>query len=291
LNKKKSYLEPDSNKITLTKQCELLVLNRSTIYYQEKRTEKKYNDDLLNKISNIYKEMPFYGYRRTYHELINQGHKIGINTVRKLRNHLKLKTFYPKPKTTRINKEHKKYPYLLNKLEITRPNQVWAVDITYIPMINGFMYNVSIIDIFSRKILAHRTSNTMDVSFCIDALNDALRKYPEPEIFNSDQGSQFTSNKFTEILLKKGIEISMDGKGRALDNVYIERFFRTLKYENIFLHNYETAAQVKLGINNFICFYNAKRLHSSLEYKTPDEIYFKNLNGGRNDDDNLKLVA
>jgi len=165
------------------------------------------------------------------------------------------------------------------------------VDITYIPMINGFMYNVSIIDIFSRKILAHRTSNTMDVSFCIDALNDALRKYPEPEIFNSDQGSQFTSNKFTEILLKKGIEISMDGKGRALDNVYIERFFRTLKYENIFLHNYETAAQVKLGINNFICFYNAKRLHSSLEYKTPDEIYFKNLNGGRNDDDNLKLVA
>jgi putative transposase len=291
LNKKKSYLESDSNEIALLKQCELLSLNRSSVYYREKSTNRKNGAILLKQISSIYEEMPFYGYRRTYHELINRGYKIGINTVRKLRNHLRLETFYPKPKTTRINKEHKKYPYLLNDLEITRPNQVWATDITYIPMQTGFMYNVSIIDIFSRKILAHRTSNTMDINFCIDALNDALMMYPYPEIFNTDQGSQFTSLKFTNTLLEKGITISMDGKGRALDNVYIERFFRTLKYEDIFLHNYETAAQVKLGINNFIYFYNTKRLHSSLEYKTPDEIYFNILNGGRNDDDNFKLAA
>lgn len=284
-------MEPDNKEITLSKQCELLSLNRSSIYYQEKLTNRKYDDDLLKQINCIYEEMPFYGYRRTYHELINNGYKVGINSVRKLRNHLRLETFYPKLKTTRVNKQHKKYPYLLNDLEITRSNQVWATDITYIPMHNGFMYNVSIIDIYSRKILSYRTSNTMDVDFCIDALNDALRNYPQPEIFNSDQGSQFTSNKFTKILLEKGIKISMDGKGRALDNVYIERFFRTLKYENIFLHNYENASSVKLGINNFMCFYNTKRLHSSLEYKTPDEMYFKNINGDRNDDDNLILAA
>lgn len=291
MNKKKSYLEFDNKEISLTKQCELLILNRTSVYYQEKLTDKKYDDDLLKQISSIYEGMPFYGYRRTYHELLNNGYKVGINTVRKLRNHLRLETFYPKPKTTRVNKKHKKYPYLLNDLEITRSNQVWATDITYIPMPNGFMYNVSIIDIYSRKILSHRTSNTMDVDFCIDALNDALRMYPHPKIFNTDQGSQFTSYKFTKILLDEGIEISMDGKGRALDNVYIERFFRTLKYENIFLHNYENASSVKLGINNFMLFYNTKRIHSSLEYKTPDEIYFKNINGDRNDDDNLILAA
>ena len=291
MNKKKSHIEPDNKDVTIKKQCELLNINRSSIYYQVKQTKKKYDDDLLNQITSIYEEMPFYGYRRTYHELINQGCKIGINTVRKLRNHMRLETFYPKPKTTRINKEHKKYPYLLNNVKITRPNQVWAADITYIPMLTGFMYNVSIIDIFSRKILAHKTSNSMDISFCIDALNDALRLYSYPEIFNTDQGSQFTSFKFTNILLEKGIQISMDEKGRAIDNIYIERFFRTLKYENIFLHNYETASQLKLGINNFIYFYNTKRLHSSLEYKTPDEIYYNNLNKGENDDDNLKLAA
>ena len=148
-----------------------------------------------------------------------------------------------------------------------------------------------IVNLYRRKILVSNLSNRINKQFCIDALNDALMMYPYPEIFNTDQGSQFTSFKFTNILLEKGIKISMDDKGRALDNVYIERFFRTLKYEDIFLHNYETAAQVKLGINNFIYFYNTKRLHSSLEYKTPDEIYFNNLNGGRNDDDNFKLAA
>lgn len=291
MSDKKKYLEPDNKEITLKKQCELMIINRTSVYYHKKQTNKKNDDDLINKIINIYEEMPFYGYRRTYHELLNDGYKVGINTVRKLRNDLSLKTFYPKPKTTRIKKEHKKYPYLLNDLKITRPNQVWASDITYIPMRNGFMYNVSIIDIFTRKVLSSRISNTMDVEFCIDALNDALRIYPKPEIFNSDQGCQFTSNKFTKILLEKDIKISMDGKGRALDNVYIERFFRTLKYENIFLHNYETIPDLKLGVNNFIRFYNNKRLHSSLDYKTPDEIYFKNLSGGRNDYDNLKQVA
>lgn len=291
MSEKKKHLETNNKDLSLKKQCEILNLNRSSVYYQEKLTNRKYDDDLLKQISNVYEEMPFYGYRRTYHELKNQGCQVGINTVRKLKNHLGLETFYPKPKTTRINKEHKKYPYLLKDVNITSPNHVWASDITYIPIHNGFMYNVSIIDVYSRKILSHRTSNTMDIDFCIDALNDALRLYPKPEIFNSDQGSQFTSNNFTKILLEKGIKISMDGKGRALDNVYMERFFRTLKYEDIFLHNYENTVQVKLGINNFIYFYNTKRLHSSLEYKTPDEIYFKNINRGVNAYDNFKLAA
>ncbi|MFH0702268.1 MAG: IS3 family transposase [bacterium] len=185
-----------------------------------------------------------------------------------------LRTFYPEPKTTIRSKSHKVYPYLLKGIEIRRPNQVWASDITYIPLKHGFAYLVSIIDLYSRKILSWNLSNSLDKTFCTEALDEAIERYGIPEIFNSDQGSQFISNEFTETLLIKNIQISMDSKGRAIDNIYIERYWRTLKYEDIYLNKYETMTEARIGINKFTHFYNVQRVHSSLEYKTPDEIYY-----------------
>lgn len=218
--------------------------------------------------------MPFYGIRRTYHELLRRGYEIGRDRVGKIRKQLRLRTLYPAPKTTLRNKKHDIYQYLLKDLKITEVNQVWATDITYIPIKGGFAYLTSIIDIYSRKILAWNLSNTMHRQNSIDVLNEALERYGLPEIFNSDQGSQFTSEEFTGILLANNVSISMDSKGRALDNIFIERFWRTLKYENIYLNNYETLLEARIGINKFIHFYNTNRLHSSLNYQTPDETYY-----------------
>jgi len=188
---------------------------------------------------------------------------------------LGLKAIYPGPKTSQANKEHKKYPYLLRGLEIKHINQVWASDITYIKYRCSYMYLVAIIDLYSRKVLSWRLSNTIDCHFCCECLNEAIRFFGTPEIFNTDQGSQFTCSDFTELLKSFKIKISMDGKGRALDNVYIERAWRTLKYENIFLYDYETVKELRKGINRFFKFYNAERFHQSLNYKTPDDIYFQ----------------
>jgi len=188
---------------------------------------------------------------------------------------LGLKAIYPEPKTSQPNKEHKKYPYLLRSLEITHINQVWASDITYIKYRGSFMYLVAIIDIYTRKVLSWRLSNTIDSHFCCECLSEAISFFGVPEIFNTDQGSQFTCSEFIEILNAHNIQISMDGKGRALDNVYIERIWRTLKYENIFLYDYGTVKELRKGIDRFFKFYNTERFHQSLNYKTPDDMYFQ----------------
>ena len=269
-------IEPKKSALSVTKQCEIIGLNRSSLYYESTPYLERCNRNFIDQIILIYEHMPFYGYRRIQLELKKRGIMAGKSKILRIKKELNLRTFYPEPKTSLPGKGHYKKPYLLENLKITHPNQAWATDITYIPVKNGFSYLVCIVDLYSRKILASNLSNTMNKQFCIDALNDAIRIYGKPEIFNTDQGSQFTSNEFQNILCQNGIEASMDGKGRAIDNIYIERYFRTLKYEDIYLNNYETIQEARIGIMKFTHFYNTERLHSSLEYRTPDEVYFNN---------------
>ena len=273
--------------ISLTQQCCLLKINRSSLYYKPTGFLDRIPSEIVGTIVKIYETCPFYGIRRVYQELQRRGLYLGRDRIAKVRKELKLRTFYPEPKTTFRNKSHKVYPYLLNSVKPIKPNQVWASDITYIPLKQGFGYLVSIIDLYSRKIVSWELSNSLDKSFCIETLADALERYDDPEIFNSDQGSQFTSQEFCRALLKNGIKISMDSKGRAIDNIYIERFWRTLKYEDIYLNRYETMTEARIGINKFIQFYNSQRIHSSLEYKTPDEIYYNIVTKDENTDENL----
>lgn len=262
-----------SDEQSLVKQCEFLGLNRSSYYYDA----VGYSDEelrIMRELDLIYTdEFEFYGHRKMWQELKARGFDVGRDRTLKYMRVLGIKPYYPQSKTTIPNKQHKKYKYLLRDLAITRPNQVWAADITYIRMEKGFCYLVAIIDWYSRCILSYRISNMMDMSFCIDALNEALAKYPAPEIFNTDQGSQFTSTAFTEILTVNNIQISMDGKGRASDNIIIERFFRSLKYEDIYRREYRSIAELKLGIAKYMAKYNHFRLHESLAYKTPASFY------------------
>ena len=261
-------------KISLVEQCELLDLNRSSIYYQPQPAFSKEELAILNKMDSIFTDYPFYGYRRVYLELLDQGFLVGRDRVLKYMRVLGLETFYPRKRRTTIpNKEHKIYPYLLRDVDICRPNQVWAADITYIRMNKGFCYLVAIIDWYSRRILSWRISNSLDVGFCLDALQEALDKFGVPEIFNTDQGSQFTSKEFTDILKAYGVQISMDGKGRAIDNVIIERFFRSLKYEDIYRKDYGNIPSLKEGVFNYMNLYNYRRRHSSLANRRPAEVY------------------
>ena len=217
---------------------------------------------------------PYLGYRAMTKRIKRLGYDVGKKRIRRLMGLMGISSVCRKKKTTTIaNKQHQKYPYLLRGLKINRPNQVWCVDITYIPMKKGFIYLVGIMDWYSRKILSWRVSNTMDTSFCIEALEEALTKHGKPEIFNSDQGSQFTSKEFTEILLKNDILISMDGKGRCIDNVFIERFWKSLKYEEVYLNSYETVKEAVFSIGEYIWDYNNDRPHTALGDKTPEESY------------------
>ncbi len=252
----------------------MLSLSRSGIYYD---CQPSYDDEdlrILNRMDEIFTAYPFFGHRRVWDTLLDEQYDIGRDRVLKYMKVLGLETFYPKKKTSIADKQHKIYPYLLRDLEITRPNQVWSIDITYLRMEKGFCYLVAIIDWYSRYILSYRFSNTLDSDFCVAALDEALRKYPSPQIFNSDQGSQFTSEVFTERLLTRGIQISMDGVGRAFDNIIIERFFRTLKHEYVYLLESQEMPQLCQGIGNYLKFYNLKRKHSSLGGKTPFQIYY-----------------
>jgi len=225
-------------------------------------------------MDELFTEYPFYGYRKMYNKLKNEGIFVGKDKVLKYMRVLGLETFYPKKKNlSSSNKENKIYPYLLRGIKIKRPNQVWSIDITYIRMAAGFMYLAAIIDWYSKYLLSYKLSNSLEMNFCIEALKDALNIYGNPEIINSDQGSQFTSMDFTSIASKNDIKISMDSKGRALDNIAIERFFRSLKYENIYINEYNDVKELKEGINRYIEFYNLRRLHQTLNYKTPAEIY------------------
>lgn len=245
--------------------------------YYRKADKSKSELALEENIMRVYMNLPFYGYRRIAKELERQGQESSFKRVYRLMHKLGIKAIYPKRNLSLPNKQHKKYPYLLRGLEIDHENQVWASDITYIRLKRGVVYLVAIIDVFSRKVLSHKLSNTLERSFCIEALNEAVCKYGKPEIFNTDQGSQFTSLEFTQVLLKNNIKISMNGKGRATDNVFMERTFRSLKYEEVYLNEYENMLECRWAIESYFRFFNQDRIHQSLKYKTPDEIYYNNL--------------
>jgi putative transposase len=262
----------------VTQQCKLLALSRSSVYY---RPVEVSDEDLrlMKAIDAIHLEQPFRGSRRIRDELLDQKVVAYINRkkVQRLMRQMGLVALYPKKKTSLPDKGHKIYPYLLKGLRIDRPNQVWATDICYIPMAKGFLYLVAVMDWHSRKVLSWRLSNTMDTRFCLEALEEAIAHYGVPEMFNTDQGSQFTSDKFTGMLNAHGIKISMDGKGRWVDNVFVERLWRSIKYEEIYLKAYETPRQAESEIGNYFRFYNEKRRHQGLAGKTPDEVYDADL--------------
>ena len=227
-----------------------------------------------SQIGNPGLERPFYGSRRLRDELETQGHPVNRKRVQRLVRQMGLCALYPKPRTSQPAVGHTVYPYLLRGLSIERPNQVWATDICYIPMAHGFMYLVAIMDWYSRRVLAWRVSNTFDSDFCVEALEDALTRYGPPEIFNTDQGAQFTSKAFTTVLKAHAVAISMDGKGRWVDNVFVERLWRSVKYEDVYLHAYDTPAALRAELTGYFQFYNGRRRHSSLGRRTPDVVYF-----------------
>ena len=226
-------------------------------------------------IDEIHLQRPFWGSRKIRKELQVLGFPVGRDQVTRLMREMGIEALSRKPKLSIPSPGHQKYPYLLNDLEIIRINQAWAIDITYIPMAAGFCYLVAILDLASRKVLSWRLSNTQDVSFCLDALDEAILNFGPPDIFNSDQGSQFTSDEFTDHLKAHGIRISMDGKGRWVDNVYVERLWRSVKYEEVYLKAYKSMTEAKSSLSEYFAFYNQKRYHQHLDYKTPDEVYWK----------------
>jgi putative transposase len=253
------------------KQCFLLGIARSTAYYEP--LEKAEDGKLLNAMDEIYTACPFYGKRKMKAELIRKGFSIGIKKVCSLMRKLGLCCIYRKPKTSVPNPQHKKYPYLLKNVAITKNNHVWGTDITFIRLVRGWAYLTAVLDWYSRYVLAFRLSITMEKEFCIDALREALGA-AKPEIFNTDQGSQFTSYEFTGLLEENGIKISMDGRGRCLDNIFTERLWRTVKYEEVYLKSYSTMEEAQESLKAYFHFYNHSRPHQSLNYKTPAQIYF-----------------
>ena len=278
---KRKAMVGSGHPLSLLKQCKLLQINRTGLYYSPTPFFSTLEDiKLLDAIDEIFTESPCYGYRRMHQQLIKDGFSIGEERVAKAMKHIGIRAIYPKPKTTMANKEHKKYPYLLanfkndkNQVVIDNVNQVWSTDITYIKLEKGFAYLAAVIDWNSKHILSWKLSNTMDVSLTTGVLQKALDNYPKPEIFNTDQGSQYTAKKHVKILTDNQISISMDGKGRSIDNIVIERFWRTLKYEDVYLKGYETLREASKGIGKFIDYYNNRRLHSSVGYQTPSEAY------------------
>jgi putative transposase len=265
-------ISPDE-KLSISRQARLLSIGRSSFYYQ-RRPVSEADLRLMRQIDELHLEYPFAGSRLLRDLLAQRGVQVGRRHVRTLMQRLAIEALYRKPNTSKPAPGHKIYPYLLRGLAITRPNQVWAMDISYIPMARGFVYLAAVIDWSSRKVLSWRLSITMDVSFCLESLDEALNKYGRPEIFNTDQGSQFTSAAFTDQLKQAGIAISMDGKGRWADNVFVERFWRSLKYEQVYLHAYESVSAARAGIGGYIEFFNQQRPHSSLKAQTPDQVYF-----------------
>ncbi len=268
----KRLIERRNKRLSVKRQCELLGLSRSAFYY-ESRSESKENLELMRLMDKQYTETPFYGAERMQAHLRSLKYRVNIKRVRRLLRLMGQFAIYCKPNTSKPDKEHKIYPYLLRGVKIRHVNHVWSADITYIPMKRGFMYLVAVIDWYSRRVLSWRLSNSLDSSFCVEALKDAL-KHGKPEVFNTDQGSQFTSNEFTGMLENNEIQISMDGKGRALDNVFVERLWRTVKYENIYLHSYGNGIELYAGLKKYFEYYNRQRLHSSLNWQVPDDVYF-----------------
>ena len=268
--------------LATTRQCELAGVSRATIYAHQLAKVNNEDDLLLSRlIDEEYTRHPFYGSRRMV-VIISKavGRCINRKCIQRLMQAMGLQGMAPGPNTSRAHPQHPVYPYLLRGLQITRPNQVWSTDITYIRLAKGFVYLVAVMDWYSRKVLSWRISNSMDASFCVDCLEEALRNYGKPEIFNSDQGSQFTSDSFTGVLKREEITISMDGRGRAFDNIFVERLWRNVKYEDIYLKGYATVDELLLGLSDYFVLYNSERPHQSLQDKTPDEVYVSASGGG-----------
>jgi putative transposase len=266
-------IEPDGE-LSITEQCRLLGVPRSTYYY-ESSGESEENLALMERIDRLYLAHPENGSRMMVKVLARAGVVVNRKRVQRLMNLMGIASLAPQRKTTVVNKEHVKYPYLLRGLLIDRPNMVWCSDITYVPFKKGFLYLVAIMDWHSRKVLTWRLANTMTSDFCVAALEEALARYGTPEIFNTDQGAQFTANSFVKVLLDAGVAISMDGVGRAIDNVFIERLWRTVKYDHVYLNPANSGNELRAGLNVFLNYYNQERPHSSLDDATPDEVYYR----------------
>ena len=258
--------------MSVRRQCELIGLNRSTLYYLP-ATQTELNLELMRRIDEQYTKTPFYGGPRMTAQLRRAGYEVNHKRVQRLMQQMGLQAIYPKPRTSQKGAEVTIYPYLLQDLKIVRPNQVWSADITYVPMTGGFMYLVAILDWFSRYVLAWQVSNTLEGYFCVETLQQALSR-GQPEIFNTDQGVQFTARSFTSTLEVARVRISMDGRGRVFDNIFVERLWRTVKYEDIYLHDYASVPALKTGLQRYFTFYNQERLHQSLGYRTPAEVHF-----------------
>jgi len=267
-------IEPEKHEPSISRQCQLLGLSRSSFYY-EPQPIKAEDLNLMRKIDELYLQHPCWGSRSMVRQLDRQGISANRKRVQRLMRLMGIEAVYPKPRTSRPHPQHKIYPYLLRNLVIERPNQVWAADITYIPMERGFMYLVAVMDWHSRKILSWRISNTLEPDFCVQALQEALSRYGRPAIFNTDQGSQFTSNGFIQTLKDNQVAISMDGRGRCQDNIFVERLWWTIKYQYLYLHSFDGGSALRKGLNTWIRFYNHDRGHSALDNRAPDEIYYQ----------------
>lgn len=266
-------INPANEKLSVTRQCKLAGVSRSSYYYRGSR-ESELNLSLMRVIDEQYMKTPWYGSRQMTRHLRRAGYPVSRKRVRRLMRTIGITAIYRKPRTSVPSPEHRVYPYLLRDLSIERVNQVWSSDITYIPMRCGFLYLVAVMDVYSRRVLSWRLSNTMDVSFCVEAVAEALANYGSPEIFNTDQGCQFTSFEFTDVLLRSGVRVSMDGKGRWVDNVFIERLWRSLKYECVYLRDFGDGREARDEIGRWLEYYNCERPHSSLcGGCTPEEMY------------------
>ncbi len=267
-------IEPTHPTVSISRQCALLSISRSTFYYKSCRVNPQ-DLELMRIMDEQYLKTPFYGSRSFYNHLRKLGYKINRKRVQRLMRLMGIEAIYPKPKTSKPHPEHKVYPYLLRGLTIDQPNQVWAADITYVPMRRGSMYLVAVMDWCSRKVLSWRVSNTLDSDFCIAAVEEAISKYGPPQIFNTDQGAQFTSRAFIELLESNGIRVSMDGRGRCLDNIFIERLWWTVKYQYLYLRAFENGVELRKGLKHWFNFYNQERPHQTFNGLSPDDIYFK----------------
>jgi len=265
-------IDKENSTLSVLQQCCLLGIHRSGLYYRP-LSESEENLSIMRLLDEQYFRTPFYGVRRLTAWLKGQGYNINRKRVKRLMEVMGWQTIYRKPNTSMCCKEDKVYPYLLKGLSINCRNQVWAMDITYIPMRKGFMYLCAIIDLHTRYVVNWSLSNTMTAEWCTQVMEEAIKQHGGPQVVNTDQGSQFTSEVFTSLLIEKGIRISMDGKGRAIDNIFIERLWRSVKYENIYLHSYEDGVCLYQGLKDYFCFYNSERLHQSLGYKTPQVLY------------------
>lgn len=273
MDEKRERINPNHKKLSVSRQCALLGLPRSSWYYQSARPESAQNLKLMADIDRQYLKTPTYGVARMTAQLRRDGHQVGPKRTRRLMRKMGLQAIYPRPRLSQPGDEPRRFPYLLKGLQINAPNQVWATDITYIPLKNGYAYLTAVMDWHSRYVVSWELSRSLDSDFCVKTLRRALA-VARPAIFNSDQGSQFTSRLFTGVLEASGVQISMDGRGRCFDNIFVERLWRTVKYEEVYLHEYASFESAKEGLTKFFRDYNNTRLHQALGYRTPAEIYF-----------------